>query len=69
LCGSHPVRTQLSETHWCSNGPIEIPLGPGNMKYSEGHNGLQHYKSPRLQYHWNLYCITTHYKNPTSGQN
>lgn len=68
LPGPHPVWTQLTGTHWCSNGPMDIPLGPGNMKYSGGHNGLHHYKSPRLQYHSLLYCISTHYKNSTSGQ-
>jgi len=31
-----PVDAADGDSRWCSNGPLDIPLGPAKMKYSEG---------------------------------
>lgn len=70
--GSYLVWTQLTETH----SPLEMvfkcttghPTGTRKDEIQWGHNGVHNYKSPRLQYHSHLYCITTHYKTPPRGR-
>lgn len=57
LCGCSPSMS------WCEDGPPDIPLGSGKIKYSGGHSGVRNYKSPWLPYHSHPHYVTAHYKS------